>query len=230
MNTNDALRITPRLIVGLGILAIGLLWSLDNLDVLEAEHLLVWWPLILVLAGVARLANPAGGSRIASVLFIVVGMLLLLDSFDVIDFDFGDLVPLAIAAVGAKIVWDAMGRRGRVLANTDPSSTMNAFALMAGVHRQSTAGEFHGGDASAIMGGVELDLRQAKLADGQQAVIDTFAFWGGIEITVPPHWRIRGNVMPLMGGFDDKTVPTGETGPELTVRGTAIMGAVVVKN
>lgn len=229
MNTNDAMRITPRLIVGLGILTVGVLWSLDNLDLIDADAALEWWPLILVLVGIARLAIP-GRSRAGSAAFIILGALLLLDSIDVYEFDFGDLVPLGVAAVGAKIAWDALGRRGRVLANTDPSSTLNAFALMAGINRKSTAGQFQGGEASAIMGGVELDLRQANLADGEEAVIDTFALWGGIEITVPPHWRIRGDVFPLMGGFEDKTVPSGTSGPVLTVRGTAVMGAIEVKN
>ena len=33
--TTSAMRITPRLIVGLGILTLGLLWTLDNLNLID---------------------------------------------------------------------------------------------------------------------------------------------------------------------------------------------------
>ncbi|MEA2568291.1 MAG: hypothetical protein QOI24_292 [Acidobacteriota bacterium] len=226
-------RITPRLIFGLGILVVGLLWTLDNLGVVESEAITRWWPIILVAVGVVRLMDRSAG-RFGAFTFIVVGVLLLLDVANLINFNPGDLIPLGIAVLGGKLVIDALGRRSAkrdVAATTDPSAIISAFAFMAGVKRQSSALAFRGGDASAIMGGIELDLRNAKIADGEEAVIDAFAWWGGVEIAVPENWRVVGKVMPLMGGFEDKTRGTSNgTGPILIVRGVALMGAVEVKN
>lgn len=230
MTSANALRITPRLIFGLGILLIGLLWTLDNFDVLESEGVLRWWPVILIAVGAARFLDPMA-SKAGSAIFIVLGTLLLLDVADYIDFDFGDLFPLAVAVIGGKLVWDALSRRTtRTGIGDDPSSTVTAFAFMAGVTRQSSAAAFRGGDASAIMGGVELDLRNAQIADGEEVIIDTFAWWGGVEITVPENWRVVGKVLPLMGAFEDKTRATGGSGPVLIVRGTVVMGGIEVKN
>jgi hypothetical protein len=53
--------------------------------------------------------------------------------------------------------------------------------------------------------------------------------WGAVEIKVPPHWRVVGNVMPILGAFEDKTISPA-TGPVLLVRGAAMMGSIVVKN
>ena len=58
MTTTDTLRITPRLIVGFFILALGALWTLDNLDVIESEPFTRWWPLVLILIGAVQLLNP----------------------------------------------------------------------------------------------------------------------------------------------------------------------------
>jgi hypothetical protein len=103
------------------------------------------------------------------------------------------------------------------------------FALMAGVRRQVT-GAFAGAEATAIMGGVELDLRYAQM-DGDQVTIDTFALWGGIEIWVPPHWNIVSQGLPLMASFEDKTHVTNPGhGPRLVIRGVAVMGSVEIKN
>ena len=228
--TASAFRISPRLIVGLGVLAVGLLWTLDNLDVLEADPLLEWWPAILILVGVVRLMDPLAG-KFGGFAFIVFGTALLLDSIDFMNFDFSDVIPIGIAFFGGKLVLDALGRRPappRTFQESD--SVVHAFALMAGIRRQTTSTEFRGGDANAIMGGVELDLRHAQIKEGEQAVLDTFAFWGGVEITVPENWRVVGTVLPLMGSFEDKTTNKSGAGPVLVIRGTAIMGGVEVKN
>ena len=228
--TTDTFRITPRLIIGFGILALGMLWTLDNMDVLESEPITRWWPVILIVIGVVKLLDRRA-NRFGPIGLIVVGGLFLLDEAGGIDFDLGDLIPLGIAFVGAKLAWEAMTRRQRaseVVGNSD--SVIHAFAMMAGVKRQSISHEFRGGDVNAIMGGVELDLRNAQIREGDDVIIDAFAMWGGIDIQVPPNWRIVGDVLPIMGGFEDNTHPTGEPGPTVTIRGTALMGAIEVKN
>ena len=56
---------------------------------------------------------------------------------------------------------------------------------MGGVIRRSNSQTFEGADLTAVMGGCEIDLRQASMAPGGEAVIDVFAFWGGIDVKVP---------------------------------------------
>jgi hypothetical protein len=115
--------------------------------------------------------------------------------------------------------------------NTGRGQRPTLFAMMSGVRRQVTGG-FAGAEATAIMGGVELDLRYSAM-DGDEVIIDTFALWGGIEIWVPAHWEIVSQGLPLMGAFEDKTHVTthgGNRQPRLVVRGVAIMGGVEIKN
>jgi hypothetical protein len=104
------------------------------------------------------------------------------------------------------------------------------FAFMAGVRRQ-VAGVFAGAEATAIMGGIELDLRHATM-ESDEAIIDTFALWAGIEIWVPAHWEVVSQGLPLMASFEDKTRVTtqGRNRPRLIVRGVAVMGSVEIKN
>ena len=82
----------------------------------------------------------------------------------------------------------------------------------------------------AIMGGCEIDLRQAAIA-ADEASIDTFAMWGGIKIKVPQTWNVILQGFPFLGGFDDKTVkPSDPSAKRLVIRGTAIMGGVEITN
>src|SRR5438046_1306282 len=73
------------------------------------------------------------------------------------------------------------------IAAIDPSKHLAVSAFMGSVQRALSAPDFRGGDAWAVMGGCEIDLSKASIEAGE-AVINTFAFWGGIELNAPPDW------------------------------------------
>ena len=229
VTATERFPITPRLIVGLAILALGSLWTLDNLDLLESENVTRWWPVVLIAVGIVQYVNRKT-NRVGPILLMIFGVYLLVISIGNYDFDLGDLIPFAIALFGGKLVWDALARRSARKEVASDDSAIHAFALMAGVHWQSTSQAFRGGDASALMGGIEVDLRNVQIQPGDEVVIDALAIMGGVEIFVPKGWKIVANVLPIMGGFEDKTSGATETGSILTVRGTVIMGAIVVQN
>lgn len=83
----------------------------------------------------------------------------------------------------------------------------------------------------AIMGGVELDFRDAVLQEGVTE-INCFTFWGGVEITVPPGVEVQSHGFALMGGFDQsaelESVPAPGA-PIIRVNGFALMGGVEIK-
>ena len=82
----------------------------------------------------------------------------------------------------------------------------------------------------AVMGGGELDLRDAKLSSGV-AEIEIFTMWGGVEILVPDGVRVDVSGMVVMGGFSASGGSTREdpNAPVLRVSGLAIMGGVDVR-
>jgi predicted membrane protein len=107
-------------------------------------------------------------------------------------------------------------------------ATVSEVAIWAGKQRKVTSAAFRRGDLTAVMGGIELDLRAAGTANGE-AVIDLFVMWGGIEIWVPPDWSVSNEVGVLMAGSEDKSTGTQAARHRLVVRGFAIMGGVEIK-
>jgi hypothetical protein len=80
----------------------------------------------------------------------------------------------------------------------------------------------------AIMGGVELDLRQAELPPGVTE-IHAFVFMGGLEVRVPPGVRLETDGVAIMGGFEDRVHDYGAAradAPIVRVTGIAILGGV----
>jgi hypothetical protein len=83
----------------------------------------------------------------------------------------------------------------------------------------------------AIMGGVELDFREARFGSGVVEVT-VFALMGGVEITVPPGVRVEVDGIAIMGGFDEQSStpgPVDPSAPVLRIGGFALMGGVEIR-
>jgi len=223
-------RLTPHLMFGLLIILVGVVFTLDNLNIAHAEDYLRYWPAGLIAIGLAKLWQDRReqGSSIGGVIFTLVGTWLLFDTLGYVDANPIDFWPLLLVFIGTVIVWQGIrGRRQRSGASTN--DTVNAVAILSGVNRGSNSTSFKGGELTAFMGGCEIDLRNAEI--NGEAAIDVFAMWGGIEIRVPENWTVIGRVTPLMGGFEDHTrAPQAASAHRLIVRGMVIMGGVEIKN
>lgn len=222
MNTSSL----SRTIWGVGILAIGIGFLLDALNVLSFNNFMgTWWPLLLIVGGLAALiGNPR--QYLFPVGFIVVGVLLQLDRLKVIDVEVGALIwPAIIILVGLSLLF-RQGAGHTKLSNDDES---DMFAALAGIDTKVTSQTYAGGKATAVMAGISLDLRQANIKDVAQ--LDLFTFWGGIELKVPSTWRVHVAGTPLMGGWENKAgLPDDKKAPVLNINATCIMGGVEIKN
>jgi predicted membrane protein len=226
-------RMSFQLMLGLFTVALGLLWTLENLGILP-RGFLNFWPILIVLYGISRVIQcQTMGQKVWGVFWIVVGSVWVLDSAHIFDFNIWDLWPLILVTLGVSLIWGPSRRRigfpGTSLTG-DSSDTINAFAFMGGFKRSNDSQDFRGGEATAIMGGCEIDLRKASIKD-EEAVMNLFSVMGGIEIWVPEDWKVILQGVPILGGFEDKTRPSGaDSNKRLIVRGYAIMGGVEIKN
>ncbi len=227
MDRSESPNVTPKLVLGVLVLALGVIFTLDNLGVVDGGDILSYWPAGVMALGIAKVLQPYG--RGFGVALIVLGAWLLLERLELVPWSLWDLWPLILVAIGASLIWKTVVPRVR-RAGSSTGPQLNVAALLGGAEPRITADNFRGGDVLAIMGGCKVDLREAKAAP-EGAVLDTFAFWGGIEILVPEDWSVELRGTPILGGFEDKTRGGKTDGSQrLTVTGMAIMGGVEVKN
>lgn len=225
-------RLTPQAVLGVLIVGFGLLLTADNFNLLDADQILRFWPLVFVAVGATKLVqSDTTSGRVFGGFLIVIGALMIADEFWVIDVDVERLWPLVLVAVGAFIVYRAA--RGESSCPPGGPGTadnqISEFAFWSGKVRKNASPAFRRADLTAVMGGVELDLRGASTAAGQEAVIDVFVWWGGVEITVPPDWAVSNQVVAIMGGAEDSSTGTQASTNRLIVRGFCIMGGVEIK-
>ena len=224
--------LTPRLIFGLALIGFGVLFTLENLGLHVSDRIFELWPLILVVVGVVKLFDSAG----SGLFLIALGVLFLLPV--VVDrLRFQDILPMLLVLVGLRVVLRSFGIGGRRRTEDrdgDAVHRVRAFALLSGVKRQVESQALEGGDLTALLGACEVDFRGSVLAGGK-AEVDVLAMWGGVDITVPEDWDVSLEVMPVMGGVEDKTtsssrgpVRAGAERPHLAVKGFVLMGGVEV--
>jgi len=212
-----------RTTLGLVLIAIGLVFTLDSAGLLRNGGR--WWPLLLIGIGIVKVRQPReDGQRAAGIAFLLLGGLFQLTSI----LTFGTSWTLLMVAVGVFLLWQGVeGPRAKAVAVSD-SPYLSDIALIGYLKRSHHSVDFRGGSITAVMGGVELDLRKAVLTGGT-AYLDVVAFWGGVEIKVPAGWTVDARVVPVMGAFENKVDSMSASGgPRLVVRGHAIMGAVAI--
>ncbi|WP_285758254.1 DUF1707 SHOCT-like domain-containing protein [Nocardiopsis ansamitocini] len=85
-------------------------------------------------------------------------------------------------------------------------------------------------NVSAMFGGIELDLREAILAQ-HEVTIQCAVVFGGLEIIVPPGVRVVNEASAIFGGMDIKDKDSGgDAGsPVVRVTGLLVFGGIDVR-
>ena len=297
-------RSTFRLVLGVGLVAAGALFTLSNLGYVDADRVIPWWPALLVVYGLLRIigvwCRPAW---LTGSLFVAGGTWWLLHNLGLLPFDVWQLWPLIFIFIGIGVMrrgrWgryiagigyvgiSRRGRRGLRLGDAvdvpgDPAQASEAasggassrgasagdtgFAgdtgpaaghdpigsrfrwrgagahasdqdgmlrvdvFLSTVARRVTSQQFKGGEVVALLGGGEIDLREAKLANGR-ARLEMNLIMGGITLRVPEDWAVEFQGTPIMGGVEDQTRrQAGEPRGRLIVTGILLLSGIVLKN
>jgi hypothetical protein len=221
-----------RLLLGLSILTLGVLFLLGSADVIDAGQVIDdWWPAVIVGVGVVALVErPPAVMR--GLVLMALGAGLLLFTTGTVEGNAWDFIwPAAIIVTGLVIVahWSGRAIPGAPVAHGH--EIVRSTAILGGPNIVCTSTSFRGAWLTAILGGISLDLRAAELAPEGAAINATVAF-GGVEILVPKGWRIDVRATPILGGVDDKTdhsVPPAEDAPTLRIDAVAVFGGVDIK-
>lgn len=224
---------TSQLIIGLTVVLVGVLFTLDNLDILDARRYLPFWPIVILAFGLTKLLMADdNGQRVFGGFLTVVGALLLLGRWGLLHVHLWDLWPLLLVFWGGMIVW--RGWRGTTFSvplSSDAGNTFNAAAFLGGFDRVVTGDHFVGGQVNAFMGGGKVDLTRARMANGATAVVNVSALMGGLELRIPEDWAVDNRVTYFLGGSNDRSrTPGSSTPPRVILRGFVMMGGVDIRN
>jgi len=142
---------------------------------------------------------------------------------------------LVVAVVKVIVVLAGLWALGQALARrrTVGDETSDEFAIavyVGGIQRACKATSLRRGSVSVVLGGVDLDLREATL-DPSGADLHLSATLGGVNVTVPSEWRVVVEDRATLGGVealvtDPEELP--DDAPLLRVAAHARLGGVSI--
>ena len=220
-----------RAFFGITIAALGGVLLLRNLEIIKFDSWHVFWGTVwaagLILAGLMTIFSSRRASlRVWGLLLMTIGVSIGLGAYGVINISvWKTFWPVILITIGLMVSVGSGGHKRSKKSAAD-SSGNEKIAIFYG-EESRVKGDYTGGSVTAIFGGVELDLRQAKIKDG--AVIDVFTFCGGVNINMPDDVIVKNEVHGILGGSEDKTVSKSSAKKTIYLRGECVLGGLEVK-
>lgn len=220
-------RLSSQVVLGALIVLVGVVLLLRTTDVLEIGWLLTYVPSLFVLLGIYALVVSGFRNVVGAGIIVLVAGAWQLVALDYLEASqVWDLWPLLIVFFGLSVILGQYRSRSQPTKTDHPT----ALAIFGGQEPRSQSKHLTGADLTALFGGVELDLRDAEIADPPAHVSATVAF-GGASVVVPRDWNVQLDVLPLFGGATDERTrePTEHDEVDLVVTGLALFGGVSIE-
>lgn len=210
---------------------IGVIWGLNRTGVADINIFFDgWWTLFIIVPSITSLFE-SGSNKTSSIIFLVIGILFLLASQGLFEFEilWEILLPAIVILIGLSLIFGHkvdfnVKEKTKCLDSKDTESIFAAF----GEQNVSKSGEkFEKANLNAIFGAVKLDLREAKLE--KETVIGAWAIFGGIEILVPEDCIVKVKGTPIFGGISNERKNNEDAKKTIYIEAYAIFGGLDIK-
>jgi len=230
---HESRRTHGNILLGLILVVLGIIFLVNQISSFDydfGEFLAKWWPMILIIIGLRKITTPGEPRFGGGFIIFIIGLFFQLINLDILRWHYINyLWPLILILIGLRFLFG--GRHNPFASESSVAEDrLDSVAIFGGSELAVSSQNFQGGQATAMFGGVDINLQGAKLSpDG--AVLHASAIFGGVEIRVPPQWRVKTEGTPIFGSLENKcAAPTAADAPQLTVKGSAVFGGVEVKN
>lgn len=227
---------TSKIIGGIALLAFGIVWALEILNLIRI-NLEGWWTLFIIVPCFVNIFNDK--HKVGSIIGFGIGILLLLAARNVIDWDdiWKFMVCLAAVVWGISLLF--FNEKGSCChchhTADDPKtivmdgSKMHKIDVSFSKQDYSYSGQrFEGAEVHTSFGFTSLDLQNADIMDG--AVISLDCNFGGIEIRVDRNVCIKNNIDTAFAGVDcDCNTQQSDGLKTLYVKGHCNFGGIEIK-
>lgn len=117
---------------------------------------------------------------------------------------------------------------------------LNVFAVMRQASGRSASSDFESARLIGALGQWTLDLRQATIPPGEQAVVDVFTAMGTVTILLPDGWDVDASALRVIGVVDDarglahgdseRYPEAAASASRLVLRGVVMLGKVEIRS
>ena len=210
---------SKNIIWGLVLIAIGVILAGNAVNLFDIDVFFDgWWTLFIIIPCFAGL---------------LTGVSLLLACQNVIDFSmiWKLLLPAIVICIGLSIIFkntfDKELNKSIDKLNKKLNKDSGHCATFSGQNIKVDE-EFTGTNLNAIFGGIDIDLRKAKIKD--DALINVTSIFGGVDIFLPEDVKVKVKSNSVFGGVSNKKeIIDKKDTKTIYINATCIFGGVEIK-
>ena len=206
------------IIWGIAIIALGLIFGGNALGLFSLNIFFDgWWTLFIIIPSIISLITEK--EKLTSLTFLAAGILLLLAAQNVFSYEIAWKAILAVVlimiglAIIIKTIFHSNNAKEveqKIQESKDGQKMDSQTAVFSGSERAYNNETFQGSNLTAIFGGVDLDLRNAKFT--KDTVIKAFALFGGVDVIIPEDVQVKIKSGFIFGGITDDRKSTNTKG------------------
>ena len=228
-----------KILVGLLVIAFGILVLLRQMGVIIPGFLFSWKVLLIAIGLVMLIKH--GFQKTSAYVLILIGSIFLFNDFypDVIEIRL--VLPVVIIVAGVSILVKAMGmnKSPKVTLFKDekqtdfgsPDDYVTSSAIFGSDTKNIVSKNFKGANITTVFGGTELNFMHADFEN--EATIDLTTVFGGVTLIIPANWTVASELTTIFGGIDDKrSISSVEQLDNKTIilKGSCVFGGVDISN
>ena len=201
---------------------IGAIFLLDNFGfAIDLPWYIFRWPIVFIIIGTINLFS---GNPRPALLFFGLGILFYLNLFNILEIR--DFWPVVLIIVGLTFIFR---KKTIIRSSENKEDIFDEVAIFGGTDKKFISESLKGGKIATVFGGSNIDLRGSKIED--EATIELFCMFGGVEILVPEDWKVNQNATAIFGGVSDERANiNADTTTTLNISGFVMFGGVELKN
>jgi len=228
---------------GVVLVALGVIFGLNAIGVADINIFFPgWWTLFIIVPCTISLITES--DKMGSLVGIVIGLLLLAGSLDVVDFDivWKLMIPVVLVGIGLGVIFKGMTgsdkarkivkeheheKRTKIREGEVVDDDQEYWATFSGQKINYDGKAFKSCRLEAIFGGVDLDLRGAKIT--KDAVIKSCSIFGGVKIIVDSDTNVEVTSSSIFGGVTNNHKNSKSAKKTIYVDATCIFGGAEIK-
>lgn len=209
---------------GISLIILGIITALNSMNIVNINFFFEGWLTLFIIIP-CFISLFTDDDKITNLVGVVVGVILLLDYQNVVNFDFilKLILPAVFITFGLSFIYKDKTEEiviPKVKNETEYSSIFSYQKIT------KSGKEFIGCDIDAIFGGLQLDLSNVKIKNN--SVIISNSIFGKSTITVPDNINVIIKSTTIFGSIINKVKTDSKSKVTLYIDGTALFGGIEI--
>ena len=213
-------------------ITLGIIIGLNSFEIINVDIFFDgWWTLFIIVPCFIGIITEK--DKLGNIIGLIIGIGLLLWRRDVIEIGmlWKLIVPIILILVGISCIF-----KGKIdkkieseIQKINKTNDNNYCTVFSGQEVNLSDEKFDGANLTSVFGGIDLDLRNAKI--NSDTLIDVKCVFGGADILVPDNVKVKISSSSFFGGVDNKKKNIDDQNKKYTlyIKATCVFGGVDIK-